>query len=106
MRALPLGKRSLLPAVRHAAGPLRLIVRFAGCPAGDQFPSLRLVDFGASAPEDPPLPRDSEAEEPALDPSLPAAPPESFDGPSFDGVFEGVLRVDESEVAELRESVL
>ena len=30
----------------------------------------------------------------------------SFDEPSFDGVFEGALRKEESELVELRESVL
>ncbi|MDQ2933686.1 MAG: hypothetical protein M3R49_01685 [Chloroflexota bacterium] len=73
---------------------------------GDQRPSDWLGGFGESGADEPPLPRESDAEGLGLDASLPDAVPDSFDEPSFEDFFEGALREEESEVAALRESVL
>jgi hypothetical protein len=67
-----------------------------------------LADSGADEP--PPLPG-SDVEELLLDESFSEALPGSFDDPSFDDpsfevVFEGALLEAESELVELRESVL
>ena len=93
MRPLAVGERSLLQAVRHPAGALRLI---SPAQAGSD-------DLGDSAVDEPPL--DSEGADVLADPSLPEAAP-SFEDPSFAAGFDEALREDEPEPAELRESVL
>lgn len=64
-----------------------------------------------SVADEPPLLPESEVGVPLLDASFPGAArgsldEPSLDEPSFDGVFEGALGEEESELPELRESVL
>jgi hypothetical protein len=75
-----------------------------------------LDDLADSVADEPPLLPESEVGVLLLDASFPDAARGSFDEPSldepsldepsFDGVFEGALGEEESELPELRESVL